>query len=113
MSKLKTLFRQLLHNVDSKWLFVIPSLVLLALLALPLLALFVRSFNPDFFSNAFSEQAFKALRLSLITSTITTGVAILFGTQFAYMLARWKFRLKAWIELFIEDRKSTRLNSSH
>jgi molybdate transport system permease protein len=29
-------------------------------------------------------------------------VTILFGTPLAYTLARWKFRLKSWIELFID-----------
>jgi len=102
MTKLKALIHQFLNNADSKWVFIIPSLLLLALFAFPLFALFVRSINRDFLANAFSEQAFKALRLSLITSTITTGVAILLGTPFAYMLARWKFRFRSWIELFID-----------
>ena len=102
MSKFKVSIRKILNKIDPKWLFIIPSLLLLALFALPFLALFVRSLNKDFFSNAFSEQAFKALRLSLITSTITTSLAILLGTPFAYMLARWKFRFKSWIELFID-----------
>jgi molybdate transport system permease protein len=102
MSKLKILFQRLFSDLDSNWIFVIPSFLLLALFALPLLALFVRSINPDFFTNAFSEQAFKALRLSLLTSTITTLVAVLLGTPFAYVLARWKFKFKAWIELFID-----------
>lgn len=84
------------------WLFIIPSLILMALFALPLFALLVRSINQDFFANAFSEQAFKALRLSLLTSTVTTLVTILLGTPFAYMLARWKFRWKSWIELLID-----------
>ena len=84
------------------WIFIIPGVILLALFVLPLLALFVRSINEGFFDYAFSEQAFKALRLSLLTSTITTVVTILFGTPFAYMLARWKFRLKAWVELFVD-----------
>jgi len=84
------------------WLFILPSMIMLALFALPLFSLFVRSIQNDFFTYAFSEQAFKALRLSLITSTITTAVAILFGTTLAYMLARWKFRFRSWIELLID-----------
>ncbi|MEP6894935.1 MAG: ABC transporter permease, partial [Chloroflexota bacterium] len=84
------------------WIFIIPSVILLALFALPFFALFMRSINQDFFNNAFSEQAFKALRLSLVTSTITTAGAVLLGTPFAYVLARWKFRFKSWIELFID-----------
>ncbi len=102
MSKFKIFLSQLVDEVQSKWIFIIPSLFLLALFAIPFLALFLRSVNAEFFTNAFSEQAFKALRLSLITSTITTGVAILLGTPFAYMLARWKFRFKSWIEVFVD-----------
>ncbi len=84
------------------WLFILPSMVMLALFALPLLSLFVRSVRDGFFTYIFSEQALKALRLSLITSTITTAVTILFGTTLAYMLARWKFRFRSWIELLID-----------
>jgi len=82
--------------------FILPSAILLALFAFPLAALFVRSAAGGFFSYAFSEEAFLALRLSLVTSTMTTVVAILFGTPLAYMLARWRFRLKSLIELFID-----------
>ena len=84
------------------WIFILPSAIMLALFLLPLIALFVRSINEDFFKYAFSEQALKALRLSLITSTITTGVTILFGTTLAYMLARWKFKFRSSIELLVD-----------
>ncbi len=47
-------------------------------------------------------MALKALRLSLVTSSITTGIAGIFGTPLAYMLARWKFKSKSWIELIID-----------
>ena len=86
----------------SKWLFILPSIFMLALFLLPLSAILIRSVGDDFFTHAFSEQAFKALRLSLTTSTITTLVAIMFGTPLAYMLARWKLRFKAWLELLID-----------
>jgi len=102
MKRLKPLLIRFLNDGHLNWIFILPSAILLALFALPLFALFVRSINEGFFNFAFSEQAFKALRLSLTTSTITTLVTILFGTPFAYTLARWKFRLKSWIELFID-----------
>jgi molybdate transport system permease protein len=97
MSKLKSFI-----NRNSGWIFIIPGAILLALFMLPLLALFVRSIKEGFFNYAFSEQAFKALRLSLLTSTITTISAVIFGTPLAYMLAHWKFRFKSWIELIID-----------
>jgi len=102
MNNPRTLISRFLNEVHSKWIFIIPSLFLLALFLLPLFSLFLRSINRDFFSNAFSVQAFQALRLSLITSTITTAGAILFGTPLAYILARWRFRFRSWIELLID-----------
>jgi molybdate transport system permease protein len=102
MKRLKTSFTRFLSDGHLIWVFVLPSAILLALFALPLFALFLRSMNEGFFAYAFSEESSKALRLSLITSTVTTIVTILFGTPFAFMLARWKFRMKSWIELFID-----------
>jgi molybdate transport system permease protein len=98
MNRIKHLF----HDGHLNWLFILPSAVLLALFALPLFALFVRSIREGLLTFAFSEQAFNALRLSLVTSTLTTLITILFGTPLAFILARWKFRLKSWIELFID-----------
>jgi molybdate transport system permease protein len=102
MNTLRNSFTRFLNSRHLNWIFIIPSAILMALFALPLFALFVRSISEGFLSYAFSEQAFQALRLSLVTSTISTLATILFGTPFAYMLARWKFKLKSWIELFID-----------
>jgi molybdate transport system permease protein len=102
MKRIRLLIHRILDDGYSKWIFIIPSAVLLALFTLPLFALLLRSAGSDFLENALSEQAFKALRLSLITSSITTIVAAMFGTPLAYMLARWKFRYKSWIELIID-----------
>jgi molybdate transport system permease protein len=102
MSKQKSSIHQFLTTGCTNWIFIVPGTILLALFVLPLVALFVRSINENFFNYAFSEQAFKALRLSLLTSTITTLIAVVFGTPLAYMLAQWKFRFKSWVELFID-----------
>jgi molybdate transport system permease protein len=88
--------------LDSKWLFIIPSILMLGLFLLPLLAVFVRSAESEFFDYAFSKQALDALKLSLVTSTITTICAILFGTPLAYILANWKLKYKSWLELLID-----------
>lgn len=102
MSKFKAFLSQSIYNDHLIWIFIIPSAILLALFALPFFALFERSINPDFFNYAFSAQALAALRLSLITSTITTFTTVLFGTPFAYLLGRWQFRFKSWLELMID-----------
>ena len=102
MNRLHNLFIRFLRDGHLVWVFILPSAILLALFALPLLTLFIRSSNEGFFIYAFSEESLQALRLSLVTSTATTLVAILFGTPLAFMLARWRFRMKSWIELFID-----------
>ena len=102
MDKLRKFVTRFLDERYSKWIFIIPGAILLAFFALPLMAIFLRSINLDFFDNAFSQQAFKALRLSLLTSSITTLIAAVFGTPLAYMLARWKLNHKTWLELILD-----------
>ncbi len=84
------------------WVFIFPSLLLAALLGLPLVALVWRAVGSDFFQNALSPTALAALRLSLGTSAITVLIAVLTGTPLAFLLARWKFRGKGWVELLID-----------
>jgi molybdate transport system permease protein len=84
------------------WLFLLPSLLLLGLFGLPLLALLARAFDRDFLSHALSASALAALRLSLLTSLLSVGITLLFGTPLAYMLARWRFRQKSWLEMLID-----------
>ena len=102
MTKLHEFSRRYFGEGTSNWIFLLPGMLLLAFFALPLVALVNRSITPEFFTNALSKQALQALKLSLVTSSITTLVAVLLGTPLAYLLARWKFRLKAWLELLLD-----------
>lgn len=102
MTKFRVFSRQVFGEGYSKWIFLVPSLILFAFFALPLISLIYRSIAPDFFANALSKQAFQALKLSLVTSTITTLITVVMGTPLAYLLARWKFRFKAWLELILD-----------
>jgi molybdate transport system permease protein len=86
----------------STWLLILPGLILVGLFAVPLLALTMRAINTDFLQYMLSEQALAALHLSLITSLITVVITILGGTPLAYMLARWKFRSKSYLEVLID-----------
>lgn len=79
-----------------------PACFCLLFFALPLIGLADRSITPEFFTNALSRQALQALKLSLVTSSITTVIAVLLGTPLAYLLARWKFRFKSWLELVLD-----------
>ena len=89
-------------NSQSDWLFVLPALLLMALLGLPLLTLLVRAIAPDFFASILSDSALAALKLSLITSGLSLVISLVTGTPLAYMLARWDFKGKAVLELLID-----------
>src|SRR6185503_13265704 len=52
MNRLKSYFTRFFHDGPLNWIFILPSAILLALFALPLLALFLRSINEGFFSYA-------------------------------------------------------------
>jgi molybdate transport system permease protein len=95
-------FQRITHDGYSSWLFILPALFLIGLFGLPILALSLRAINANFFGYVFSEQALNALRLSLITSLVTVGITIIFGTPLAYILARWKFPLKSYLELLVD-----------
>jgi molybdate transport system permease protein len=102
----KVPLRRLLHRIEvdqhSGWVFILPSLILIGLLGLPLLALFWRAVGKDFFTNVLSPEAVSALKLSLLTSTISVLIALVTGTPLAYILARWKFHGKIALELLID-----------
>ena len=102
MSTWDTLLHRLTSDNRSIWLFILPSFILILLFGLPLVALILRAGNSAFLEYALSDQALSALRLSMVTSLITVGLTVLFGTPLAYLLARWKFYFKAWIELLID-----------
>jgi molybdate transport system permease protein len=82
--------------------FILPSLVLIGLLGLPILALVWRAVGKDFFAYVLSPTAIAALKLSLLTSTISILIIIAAGTPLAYILTRWKFHGKTALELLID-----------
>ena len=84
------------------WVFILPSLVLVALIGLPLVALVWRSIDKNFLAYVFSKNALNALKLSLLTSMISVGLALLTGTPLAYLLANWKFRGKTLVEMLVD-----------
>jgi molybdate transport system permease protein len=99
---LRRFLRTLSLNHNSGWVFILPSLVLIGLLGLPLLALVWRAIGKDFLNNVLAPTALSALKLSLLTSTVSVLIAVAAGTPLAYILARWKFRAKTALELLID-----------
>jgi molybdate transport system permease protein len=87
---------------SSTGLLILPGVLLTLLLGLPVLALVLQGATSEVLARLGQAQALSALRLSLSTSVLSTGLAILTGTPLAFALARWRFRGKALIELVID-----------
>jgi molybdate transport system permease protein len=102
MSFLQRYFKHVASNGHTDWLFVIPSLLLLGLFGLPILALLQQAVADNYLHYALSQQALTALRLSLVTSLFSVAMAIALGTPLAYTLARWQFSGKYLIELLVD-----------
>src|SRR5512138_2117224 len=102
MSQLRKPFFQARVSPLTEWLFVLPSLLLLALLALPVLALLWRAGVDGMFRFITQPSAIAALRLSLVTSILSVLIAIITGTPLAFVLARRKFSGKTFLELVID-----------
>lgn len=80
----------------------LPSLFLLALLALPVIALLWRAGADGMLRHATETSAIAALQLSMLTSSISVLITVTTGTPLAFVLARRKFAGKAWLELLID-----------
>jgi molybdate transport system permease protein len=102
MNPAQRLFHRSKKDDSLGWQFIIPSLFLLGLIGLPILALVWRSANIRIVTYAFSESALNALKLSLITSSISVILSILTGTPLAYLQAHWKYRGKAFLDVLVD-----------
>jgi molybdate transport system permease protein len=70
------------------WILLLPALAGLAFLVLPLLGLLVRAPWSTLGTRLMEAQVLEALRLSLLTATIATGLCLVLGVPLAWMLAR-------------------------
>lgn len=86
----------------SIWLFVATGGALICLLALPIGALLWRAVMAGLIGQVTEPAAIAALRLSLLTSSLASLIAVITGTPLAYVLARWSFRWKRWINMLID-----------
>ena len=86
-------------TIDLLWLLSLPFL---AFLILPLVALFLRVNPEQLLENLNKPEVYQAIWLSLSTTTIATGVAILLATPVAYQMARRTFRFKQVVDTLID-----------
>src|SRR4051812_15406945 len=70
----------------------LPATLALLLLLLPLLGLLIRAPWGEAAAVLGSAETLQALRLSLVTATIATGLVVLLGVPLAWLLARPGFR---------------------
>jgi molybdate transport system permease protein len=70
------------------WLLAAPALLALLFLILPLLGLLIRAPWPDAWQVITDDQALQALRLSLVTATVSMIIAMVLGVPLAWLLAR-------------------------
>ncbi len=78
------------------WPLVIPAALGLAFLVLPLGGLLLRAPWSTLGTRLAEPQVLTALRLSLVTATLATGLCLLLGVPLAWALARGGFRGGAW-----------------
>ena len=102
MSLLHRFFHQPSGRSRTDWVFILPSLVLLALFGLPILAVLWKTVGGNFLTYALAPAALSALRLSLLTSTLSALLAVAGGMPLAFILARWKFHGRTALELLVD-----------
>jgi molybdate transport system permease protein len=78
------------------------SLPLILFLALPLLAIVLRTPPTLLLDNLQQPVVLQAIGLSFVTTTITTVLTIVLGTPLAYLLARHTFRGRSILDTLID-----------
>lgn len=78
------------------------ALPLLLFLALPLIAMFLRTSPERLVINLGNPQVLQAISLSLLTTLITLSITIILGTPVAYLLARYQFPFRKAIDTLLD-----------
>lgn len=92
-----------LPRLDAMSAFVLPGIAFALFVAVPMVALIVRAEQSGNILDSLQRPIVRdALRISLITSFFTLGVAVLAGTPLAYLLARSSFPGKRLLDTLID-----------
>lgn len=92
-------------NPKRRTLLLLPvaaGFALLVLLVLPVGVLLVRALAPSALATLLEPAAAEALRLSLLTTTISVVLTVLLGTPVAYLLARYAFRGRRLLDVLVD-----------
>jgi molybdate transport system permease protein len=80
----------------------VASSLLLAFLALPVVALLTTTSRAEFVAGLLHPLVWPALRLSLLTTSISLAVVVVLGTPLSWSLARTRGRYARAIETFVQ-----------
>ncbi|MFN8585315.1 MAG: ABC transporter permease [Dehalococcoidia bacterium] len=84
-------------------LFALPALLFGAFVLVPLAALVYRAVRDEGVAGRLTDASVQtALRLSLVTSTLTLAIALLLGIPLAYLLARTQFPGKQLVDTLVD-----------
>ena len=92
------------HRVGrgNAWPFILPALVLLAVLAVPVAGLLVEALSGELLTYLSDPQVRQAVRLSLLTSLTSLAIIVITGLPLAYVLARWRFPGRSLVLLLVD-----------
>lgn len=93
------MYKRLLFERVLLWL---GGALLVAFLLAPVLALFVTSSFIELMAGLVHPLVGPALRLSLVTTTISLVIVVVFGTPLAWMLARSRGRIPRALEILVQ-----------
>lgn len=79
----------------------VPAAIALAFLVVPVVAVLIRAPWSTLVDELTSSAAQTALRLSLVTTSISTGLCIVLGIPLAWVLARVTFRGRSVVRAFV------------
>lgn len=83
-------------------LLLLAASLLILFLALPVATLLLRAVRPEVLGALTLPTAIDALRLSLLTTSLTLVLTLLLGTPLAYLLARYTFPGKRLVEALVD-----------
>ena len=90
------------HTDPFIWLAVSSSIIIIAFILFPLIEMVAQPTFADLIDTAKDKEVVSSIWLSLYTSGMAALISFLFGTPFAYLLARKNFRGKNFIESIID-----------
>jgi molybdate transport system permease protein len=95
-------YHEKVHRIRPLLGFIIPAGLTGTLLALPLILLLWRGVAVSFSGYLSNPTVVQAAILSIYTTFLSAICILIFGTPLAYLLSRWKFKLKTMVELVID-----------